>query len=383
MRAALSLIILSACGGTGVPRPDGGGGDMAEPIMVASIELTVPDSQLCVGASAQITVTARDAAGNAVAFNGAITWSSSNTQVATVDNGTIHAVAFGSAAITGSYGALRGILNVTVIAPTVTVGPNPLTLTATSCPEQLVLVASSGKCTTSVPYQVRPFDNTVVVSAGSGTIPANGSATVNVQVNPQFVGNVPNLTSVTTSVIVDLPGTSLAVGVGFVDEKSLLGDWKGTWEASSTHTLADMSMQTVSGLGGTFTFTINGIDTTNNKVMGSIHWVGSDNYWTCNADNSMAMPMSFSVDRTFTIDSTNSTFKSAANMSCSGYPYEIDFRVDDIPPSPTPEYVLNFGTGFDPTTKTQFGSCGSTPQPSDACGFNGASSPSCKVTGTR
>ena len=79
-----------------------GGGDSSGPPAVASVVVTASSSDVIVGQTAQLTATARDASGNALA-NRTVTWSTSSTPIATVSTaGLVTGVAVGQATITAT-----------------------------------------------------------------------------------------------------------------------------------------------------------------------------------------------------------------------------------------------------------------------------------------
>jgi parallel beta-helix repeat protein len=84
---------------------------------VATIVVTLDVASLQVGQTTQAVAVARDSSGNAIT-NAPITWSSSNTAVATVStSGLVTAVAAGSASITATSGGKTGSQGLTVSAP--------------------------------------------------------------------------------------------------------------------------------------------------------------------------------------------------------------------------------------------------------------------------
>ncbi|MEO7965337.1 MAG: Ig-like domain-containing protein [Gemmatimonadaceae bacterium] len=93
---------------------------------VASVSVTPPTSSLAVGATAQLSAAALDAAGNTLAGRPA-TWASSSSSVATVDaNGLVTAVAVGSATITATVSGVQGTATVSVSAvPVASVAVSP------------------------------------------------------------------------------------------------------------------------------------------------------------------------------------------------------------------------------------------------------------------
>ena len=104
------------------------------PAAVASVTVAPTTLPLQVGQTGTLSATTRDAANN-VLTGRAIAWTSSNEAVATVANGTVTAVAAGSATITATSEGKTGTAAVTVTAPppaavaSVTVDPATVNLT--------------------------------------------------------------------------------------------------------------------------------------------------------------------------------------------------------------------------------------------------------------
>ena len=84
-------------------------------VAVSSIELNKTDLEMEPGQTEQLTATVLPDD----ATDKTVTWSSSNTSIATVDNGLVTAVAVGEALITASAGGKKADCKVTVIAPVV------------------------------------------------------------------------------------------------------------------------------------------------------------------------------------------------------------------------------------------------------------------------
>lgn len=98
------------------------------PEAVQSIELTIPNATIQVGATATITATTKSASGG-VLTGRTITWSSSAPDIATVANGTITGVAVGEATITASSEGKSASAVVTVVpVPVASVSITPASL---------------------------------------------------------------------------------------------------------------------------------------------------------------------------------------------------------------------------------------------------------------
>ena len=103
--AVLLAAVVAACGGS----------DSSGPPKVASVAVTALTTQLEVGQTAQLTASPRDGKGNAMTGK-TVTWSSSATAVATVDNsGVVSGVSAGAATISATSDGVSGSVAVTVV----------------------------------------------------------------------------------------------------------------------------------------------------------------------------------------------------------------------------------------------------------------------------
>lgn len=104
----LLVVALAACGGGSDGGPTASDG-------VATVSLNAPSLTMLVGQSDQLTATAKDASGNAVAGAPAATWTSSNFSVATVtSSGVVTAVVPGTTNITATISGKSATAQVTV-----------------------------------------------------------------------------------------------------------------------------------------------------------------------------------------------------------------------------------------------------------------------------
>lgn len=110
--------------------PDTATGTTApQPAPVASVTVSLNSNALTVGQGTQANAVLRDAFNNVL--SGTVTWSSSNTSVATVNSsGYVTTLGAGSATITATSGGVSGGAGVTVTAPVVT--PTSVTVTLNS-----------------------------------------------------------------------------------------------------------------------------------------------------------------------------------------------------------------------------------------------------------
>ena len=113
-RSLASVVLLAACSGGG-----DGGTTPPPPPTVASVGVSLASTSLAVGQSTTATATARDAAGATIGGK-TPSWSSSSAAVASVDgNGTVTAVAAGSAEIVATIDGRTGQATLTVTPPPV------------------------------------------------------------------------------------------------------------------------------------------------------------------------------------------------------------------------------------------------------------------------
>jgi len=156
-------------------------------VPVASVTVTLNSPSLTTGQSTQATAVTKDAAGN-VLTGRAITWSSSNTAVATVSStGLVQAVGAGTAAIKATSGTIVGSANLTVTAAapapvaTVTVSPSSANLSAGRTQQYTAtLKDASGNTLTGrvVTWSINPTSVATIDGNGLVTAVANGTATV-------------------------------------------------------------------------------------------------------------------------------------------------------------------------------------------------------------
>jgi uncharacterized protein YjdB len=166
---------------------------------VATVQLSLGSSTLVIGATTQGTVVLRDASNN-VLTGRVVTWSTSDANVATVDNaGVVTAIAVGSATINATSEGQTGSAGVSVIVPpvnsvSVTLGSSTLAIAATTQATVVLRDAANNVLTGRVvtwstsDANVATVDNTglvTAIAAGSATITATsetktGSAGVTV-----------------------------------------------------------------------------------------------------------------------------------------------------------------------------------------------------------
>jgi uncharacterized protein YjdB len=173
-------------------------------VPVASVQISAPSTSVPAGGSLQLTAQTRDAAG-AVLSGRAVTWTSANTAVATVDNdGRVTGVGSGQADVRATSEGVTSSVTITV-TPVVRVTPATVTLRDRgNANREFLLVATdqngrplppSGVTWSSSDPAVATVDGAGLVrgvSSGSGTATATitaryqgatGSATVTVTRN--------------------------------------------------------------------------------------------------------------------------------------------------------------------------------------------------------
>ncbi len=146
------------------------------PVPVATVTVGLGVGTLLVGQNTQASAVARDAAGNALTGR-AVTWSSSNTAVATVaSNGQVTAVALGTALVRATVESITGNAAISVVVgqPTAIAAVSATTQSATA--GTAVTAPPSVRVTDAVGTPVAGVSVTFAVTAGSGTVtPANVS----------------------------------------------------------------------------------------------------------------------------------------------------------------------------------------------------------------
>ena len=122
--------------------------------VVASVSVKLGTSSLTAGGTTQATATAADALGNTITGR-SVTWSSSNTAVATVSNsGLVTAVGGGTASITATVDGVAGSATVVASAPavaTVTVSAPLTSLTAGQTTQATAVARDAGGTQLNVP----------------------------------------------------------------------------------------------------------------------------------------------------------------------------------------------------------------------------------------
>ena len=242
-------------------------------VPVASVSIAPTTLSLQTGQTGTLTATVRDAA-NAVLTDRTVTWTTSNASVATVaPNGTVTAVAVGSATITATSEGKSGSAAVTVTAPppapvaSVTVSPTSVSLT-TGGTQQITATTTdaSGNVLTGRTITWASANTGVAtvtqaglitaVGAGSTTVTATSegkTGTVSVTVTPPAIGSVtvaPTTATVSVAFTTQLNATVRDVNGVVVSAASV------TWSSSSPLVASVSQTGVVTGLlPGTATIT--------------------------------------------------------------------------------------------------------------------------------
>ena len=187
------------------------GGDSSGPPAVATVDVSVPGSDLQVGQTLTLTATARDAKGTALTGR-PTSWSTSNALIATVSaTGVVTGVAIGSAAITATIGGKAGSQVVNVVPPpvaSVTVTLASSTLQAGQTTQATAVLRDASNNVLNGRNIAWSSSNPAVASvSGTGSVTAlTAGATTIVATSEQRSGSA--LLTVTPSVPVDAPEIS-------------------------------------------------------------------------------------------------------------------------------------------------------------------------------
>jgi uncharacterized protein YjdB len=237
---------------------------------VASVTVSPTTLSLLAGQTGTLTATVRDAANN-VLTDRQVTWTSSNTAVATVaPNGSVTAVAPGTATITAASEGRTGSATVTVSpvpVANVTVSPSTVSLT-TGATQQITVTTSdaSGNVLTGRTVTWQSANTAVATVTQSGLITAVGpgsttvtatsegkTGTVSVTVTPPPVGSVtitPSTATVNVAFTTQLTATVRDVNGATVSGASV------TWSTDSPLIATVSQTGVVTGLSpGTATIT--------------------------------------------------------------------------------------------------------------------------------
>ncbi len=243
--AAIVLIFNGACGGGDGSAPPT---DPVEPPVATTINITPATAQLAsIGATVQLNATVLDQRGQPMA-GVSVTWGSNDASVASVgSNGTVTAVANGSASITATSGSASGTANVTVAQQPVRVEVAPGTASLSSIGE-------------TVQFTAEAFD-------------ANGHA---------VAGAAFTWTSSNASVAtVDAAGLATSTGIGSAEIAAGAGGVRAAAELTVTVEAVGLevtpSARTLFSIGETLRLSAEAVDTNGNAVPGiSVTWTSEN-----------------------------------------------------------------------------------------------------------
>src|SRR5438094_367048 len=231
-------------------------------VAVATVEVTPPSASVQAGQTVQLTATPKDAGGTPLSGR-TVTWSSSNTAVATVSNsGLVSGVTPGTATITATSEGKSGTSSITVTnVPVATVEVTPpsasvqagQTVQLTATPRDADGAPLSGRTVTwsSSNTAVATVSNSGLVSAvtpGSATITAASegkSGTSTITVTPVPVASVdvtPPSASVQAGQTVQLTATPKDAGGASLSGRTV------TWSSSNTAVATVSNSGLVSGV---------------------------------------------------------------------------------------------------------------------------------------
>ncbi|MGL5815433.1 MAG: beta strand repeat-containing protein [Aeromonas sp.] len=209
---------------------------------VNQIDLSATASTLAAGTKTQLTAVANYSDGSSQNITGLVSWSSSDSNVATVDtSGEVTAVAPGTATITGSFGGQTSTLTITVTAATVSA-------IQISTPLASLALGTNGQLKALATYS----DNTVVdvtsQASWSSSSPTLVSVDANGQIKALAVGSaiISGSLGGTTSTI-SIAATAATVTGLSIDPIPNLASGNQV-QLKATATFSDLTTQNVSAL---------------------------------------------------------------------------------------------------------------------------------------
>jgi len=230
---------------------------------VATVSVTPATASLLIGATQQLTPTAKDSRNNTIA-TATFTYSSSSTATATVSSsGLVTAVAAGTATITVTSESKTATSTITVTAPppvvaSVTVSPSSASLTPAATQQLTPTAKDAGSVTIPDATFTYASSNTAVAtvsSSGLVTAVAVGTATITVT-----SGSVNGTAAITVNAATAVTGTA-ATGAPIANTTITLVDSDGTTATATTGTDGTFSINS-SGLTPPFMLQIVLPDTT-------------------------------------------------------------------------------------------------------------------------
>jgi len=224
------------------------------PRTLTSIQITLKAASVALGLPDQLTATGEYSDGSSQDLTATVTWTSSNTAVATVSGGVVTTLAQGTAKITGSLSGVNSpSVTVTVSAPIV----NKLLISSSS--------QSIAKGTT-VQFEATGTltDGTTQNETGSVTWTSSNTAVVSINVN-------------------GAPGLAMGVSAGMSTITASVTDASGTFSSSATLTVTSATLTSINvnpvltvpiPLGTVQQFTATGTfsDNSMQDITGSVVW---------------------------------------------------------------------------------------------------------------
>ena len=173
--------MLASCGGDAVTPPEDGTG-------LSRVVASIVDSPLEIGQGTQATVEGRDAMGAAVALGSrAVTWSSSNVNIATVTNGGVVAgVGVGSTVLTVTVQDGNAPKSATASLVVNAVPDAPTVADVSMAPQLFIPSETVVKLGGTVRFQFTPIDHNVIWNPRLPGSPTDILVTVNSLVTRTF-----------------------------------------------------------------------------------------------------------------------------------------------------------------------------------------------------
>ncbi|MXY97748.1 MAG: hypothetical protein F4Z29_08370, partial [Gemmatimonadetes bacterium] len=271
--ASMYFMILAGCGGGDSsptsPTPPTPTPPTPPPTPVATNITVAPSSHTLasIGATVQLTATVRDQNNNTMTGQ-TVTWTSSNTAVATVSgNGLVTAVSNGTARITAQSGSASGSANITVAEPVPTriaVSPSSHTLAEIGATVQLTATVRDQRNSVMSGQTVTwsSGDETVATVSGAGLVTAVGNGMTEItaksgslSANATITVASPVATSLTiepSSHTLEMIGATVQLTATVRDQhENVMSDVTVTWTSGdeSVATVSDQGLVTAAGNG--------------------------------------------------------------------------------------------------------------------------------------
>ena len=233
----LCALLAGGCGG-------GGGGGTESPV-VASLAVSpgVPDTLFSRGATVQLSVQAKDGAGNVIG-NPALSFTSGNTGIATVSaSGLISAQGNGKTDVAVASGSVTKSVEVVVRRKVASITVTPATRTLTPSGTQVLVVRAFDALNAEIAGGVTPTfasSNTGVATvSGTGTVTAVGIGTATITATAVTVDGTRTATAEITVGIQSFPAAAdvALLGASFdPDAVHIAANGSVTWTNNSGQT---------------------------------------------------------------------------------------------------------------------------------------------------